>query len=99
MMTTKPTVTGRITFYGTVKRYGFCVPSGVSFEERDSIASSAVRFRRSGLTSLAAGQRISFRMQEPKARGRKPSARTFASWSIVRDRRPPRRSPQCGLRI
>jgi cold shock CspA family protein len=69
---TPPTARGRVTFYDASKGFGFCVPDGVAFVQRHlHLYISGHAVRRAGLTSLSAGDTITFRYQEPRRPGQK----------------------------
>ena len=67
--------TGTVCFFDAAKGFGFIAPDGASPSERDKylfVHASAVR--RAGLDTLAKGQRVAFRVQEPFKSGKRHEA-------------------------
>jgi cold shock CspA family protein len=72
-MSQKPiTGTGRVLFWDTERRFGFCIPTGIDAEDRDRHLYIHVgALVRSGLKELKAGDRIAFEVMPPKRPGQK----------------------------
>jgi cold shock CspA family protein len=66
-------VTGTVVFYSGI--YGFAIPDGIDADDRaNHCFIHAAALKRSGLESLARGQRIRFRIAPPKREGMKREA-------------------------
>jgi cold shock protein len=66
---------GTVAFFDVERNFGFIVPDGTSPNERDRhlfVHGNAVS--RSGLSTLAKGQRVAFRVSEPRRPGMKNEA-------------------------
>jgi cold shock CspA family protein len=60
---------GTIAFYDASKGFGFCVPDGVDPADKSlHCYISAHALRRAGISSLASGDRISFRREKRTSR-------------------------------
>jgi CspA family cold shock protein len=68
-------ITGIVKFYDAVRGFGFIAPVGSDAEDRSKqIYVHAASVRRSGLTSLSAGQRVAFQSQPARRPGQKDEA-------------------------
>jgi cold shock CspA family protein len=66
-------VTGTVVFYSGI--YGVAIPDGIDADDRaNHYFIHAAALKRSGLTNLAQGQRIRFRIEPPKREGMKREA-------------------------
>jgi cold shock protein len=67
--------TGTVKFYDPMRGFGFIAPVGSDAEDRSKqIYVHAASVRRSGLTSLSAGQRVAFELQPARRLGQKDEA-------------------------
>jgi CspA family cold shock protein len=68
-------IIGTVKFYDSVRGFGFIAPLGTDAEDRSKqIYVHAASVRRSGLTSLSAGQRVAFQLQPARRPGPKDEA-------------------------